>query len=66
MIEGKGCCCAKYIEEVCLLEQPFFREPEKKVGVVVSDSICKDGREGWWCAQVCTVPARKQVVGIQY
>ncbi len=42
MIEGK---VAKYIEEVCLLEQPFFREPEKKVGIVVSDSVAKMGEK---------------------
>jgi elongation factor Ts len=42
MIEGK---LAKYFEEACLLEQPFFREPEKKVGVVISDSVAKMGEK---------------------
>jgi elongation factor Ts len=42
MIEGK---VAKYLEEVCLLDQPFFREPEKKVGIVISDSVAKMGEK---------------------
>ena len=42
MIEGK---LSKYFEEVCLLDQPFFREPEKKAGTVISDSVAKMGEK---------------------
>jgi len=40
MIEGK---LAKYYEEVCLMEQPWFREPERKVKDIVADHVGKLG-----------------------
>lgn len=33
----------KFYEEVCLMEQPFFREPEKKVREVMANQIAKMG-----------------------
>lgn len=33
----------KYYEEVCLLEQPYIREPEKKVNDLVKECIAKLG-----------------------
>ncbi len=33
----------KYYEEVCLMEQPFFRDQEKKVKDVVANSVAKMG-----------------------
>jgi elongation factor Ts len=33
----------KFYEEVCLMEQPFFRDPEKKVREFMADHIAKMG-----------------------
>jgi elongation factor Ts len=33
----------KFYEEVCLMEQPFFRDPEKKVREFIADHIAKMG-----------------------
>lgn len=40
IIEGK---INKFIEEICLLEQPFIRDPEKKVKDLVDEYIAKIG-----------------------
>jgi len=40
MIEGK---LAKYYEEACLMEQPYFREPERKVKDIIADHVGKLG-----------------------
>lgn len=40
IVEGK---LSKYYEEVCLLEQPYFRDPSKKVKEIVSESVAKMG-----------------------
>ncbi len=40
MIEGK---LAKYYEEACLLEQPFVKNPDKKISELISDSTAKMG-----------------------
>lgn len=40
MVEGK---LAKFYEEVCLLEQPFIKDPEKKVSQLISDGVAKMG-----------------------
>ena len=40
IIEGK---LQKYFEEVCLMEQPFFRDTDKKVKEVMSDAVAKMG-----------------------
>jgi len=40
IIEGK---MQKYLEEVCLLSQPFVKDPEKKVGELVTEKIAKFG-----------------------
>ena len=40
MIEGK---LAKYYEEACLLEQPFVKNPDKKIRDLISDSTAKMG-----------------------
>lgn len=40
MIDGK---LAKYYEEVCLMEQPYFREPERKVKDILADQVGKLG-----------------------
>lgn len=42
MIEGK---LAKYFEETCLLEQPYFREPDRKVKDVFAEKIAKMGEK---------------------
>ncbi len=42
MIEGK---LSKYFEEVCLMEQPYFRESEKKVKEIISERIAKMGEK---------------------
>jgi elongation factor Ts len=42
MIEGK---LQKYYEEVCLMEQPFFREPDRKVKEVLGDAVGKLGEK---------------------
>lgn len=40
IVEGK---LQKFYEEVCLMEQPFFREGDKKVKEVMSDTVAKMG-----------------------
>ncbi len=40
MIEGK---LSMYYEEVCLLEQPFVKDPSKKISELISDSTAKMG-----------------------
>lgn len=40
IVEGK---LAKYYEETCLMEQPFFRDQDKKVKEVIADSVSKMG-----------------------
>jgi elongation factor Ts len=35
IVEGR---VNKYLEEVCLVEQPFVMDPDRKVGKVVSDA----------------------------
>jgi elongation factor Ts len=40
MIEGK---LAKYFEEACLMEQPYIKEPEKKISVFVAEKASKLG-----------------------
>ena len=42
IIEGK---LNKYFEEVCLMEQPFFREPSVKVKEYVSNAVAKMGEK---------------------
>jgi len=40
IIEGK---MKKYLDEVCLLSQPFVKDPEKTVGELVTEKIAKFG-----------------------
>ncbi|RMG44610.1 MAG: translation elongation factor Ts [Acidobacteria bacterium] len=40
IIEGK---LGKFYEEVCLLEQPFIKDPDKKVSQVIQEAIAKLG-----------------------
>ncbi len=40
IIEGK---LAKFYEEVCLMEQPFFRDQDKKVKDAVAEAVAKMG-----------------------
>ena len=40
MVEGR---IQKYYEEVCLLEQPFVKEQERKVKDIVNEAIAKIG-----------------------
>jgi len=40
IVEGK---LQKYFEEACLMEQPFAREPERKVKDIVADRVAKLG-----------------------
>jgi len=40
IVEGK---LAKFYEEVCLLEQPFVKDPDQKVSQIVSDGVAKMG-----------------------
>lgn len=40
IIEGK---LEKFFEDMCLLNQPFIREPEKKVGDLITEKIAKFG-----------------------
>jgi elongation factor Ts len=35
----------KYYEEVCLLEQSYVKEPEKKISQLISDSTAKMGEK---------------------
>ncbi len=40
ILEGK---LAKYFEEVCLLEQPFVKNPDKKVKDLIAEAVSKIG-----------------------
>ena len=40
IVEGK---VGRYLSEVCLLEQPFVKDSDKKVGDLVTDAITKLG-----------------------
>lgn len=42
MIDGK---LAKFYEEVCLLDQPFVKDPEKKINQFIADSTAKMGEK---------------------
>ena len=42
IVEGR---LAKFFAEVCLLDQPFVREPEKKVGDILSELVAKIGEK---------------------
>jgi elongation factor Ts len=40
MVSGK---VEKFFSEVCLLEQPFIKDPDKQVGQLVSDAVARMG-----------------------
>lgn len=40
MLEGK---LVKFYEEVCLLEQPFVKDPDKKIKQLIADAVAKMG-----------------------
>ncbi len=40
IVEGK---LEKFFEDMCLLNQPFIREPEKKIGDLITEKIAKFG-----------------------
>jgi elongation factor Ts len=40
MVEGK---LAKFYEEACLLEQPFVKDPDRKISQLIADSVAKVG-----------------------
>lgn len=40
MLEGK---IAKYYEEVCLLEQPYVKDADKKISQLIADAVSKMG-----------------------
>jgi len=40
MVNGK---VEKFFADVCLLEQPFIKDPEKQVGQLISDAVAKLG-----------------------
>lgn len=40
IIEGK---MQKYLEEICLVSQPFVKDPDRKVGDLITDKIAKFG-----------------------
>ncbi len=42
IVEGR---ISKYYEEVCLLEQPFVKDPDQKVGAVVTNMIATIGEK---------------------
>jgi elongation factor Ts len=42
ILEGK---VAKYYEEVCLMEQPFVKEPERKIKDIIADNTAKLGEK---------------------
>ena len=42
IVEGR---LAKFFQEVCLLEQPFVRDPDKKVGDILNDLVAKIGEK---------------------
>ena len=45
MVEGR---IQKYYKEVCLLEQPFVKDPDKSVQDLVTEKIAKDRREDFY------------------
>jgi len=42
MIDGK---LVKFYEEVCLLDQPYVKDPEKKINQLITDSTAKMGEK---------------------
>jgi len=40
MVEGK---LAKFYEEACLLQQPFVKDPDKKISQLIADAVAKMG-----------------------
>lgn len=40
MVEGK---LEKYFEEVCLLDQPYFKDADKKINQLIAESVAKMG-----------------------
>ena len=40
MVEGR---MDKYFQEICLLEQPFIREPERKVRDLITEAVTRTG-----------------------
>lgn len=42
MVEGR---IRKFYEEICLLEQPFIKDPDKKVGDLLTEKIAKIGEK---------------------
>ncbi len=42
MIDGK---VAKFYEEVCLLDQPYVKEPDKKISQLIADATAKMGEK---------------------
>jgi elongation factor Ts len=40
MVEGK---LSKFFSDVCLVEQPFIKDPSRTVGALVTDAIAKIG-----------------------
>jgi len=42
IVEGK---LSKYLEEICLLDQPFVKDPSKKVGDLLNDLTSKIGEK---------------------
>jgi len=42
MIDGK---LVKFYEEVCLLDQPYVKDPEKKISQLIADSTAKMGEK---------------------
>lgn len=40
MVEGR---MDKYFQEICLLEQPFIREPERKVKDLITEAVTRTG-----------------------
>src|SRR6185503_17590944 len=42
MIDGK---LVKFYEEVCLLDQPYVKDPDKKISELIADSTAKMGEK---------------------
>ncbi len=42
MVEGR---IEKYYKEICLLEQPFVKDPDKTVGQLINESVAKIGEK---------------------
>lgn len=42
IVEGR---MAKFYEEICLLEQPFIKDPDRKIGDLLTDLIAKIGEK---------------------